>query len=487
MHPRLKYLTRLGAAAAALALVPAAAPAAPLLADLGGPAGYGTNRLFNNDDGSSDSIPITAAMGTRGVNFFGSFHTAMFVNNNGNITFRAGVSAYTPTPFPIADQPMIAPFWGDVDTRPEGATPQPPTNYGVYYDVRPGQVVVTWHNVGFFSARYTRLNDFQLILRDQSAARVAGDFDVEFRYNRCEWMAGTASGSDDNGQCAAGSTTCTPAQAGFDAGNRMDFEVLPGSRTTAVLNLCTTSNVNMPGVWRYQIRSGGVVECGNRVQEMGEECDDGNTTPGDGCSASCRTERANGATCTQGDMCRSGFCVDGVCCNVACNGQCEACNATGSAGTCTGVTGAPVGGRTACTGAGTTCGGTCNPALRTACTYPGTGTTCGAASCANGTATPAATCNGLGACGTATPTPCAPTSAAPRRVVPTAPPTWTARRATTATTACAACRACPTAAPAPPRASASRATASTACAAARPATASARPATSRVRSAPAPP
>jgi hypothetical protein len=42
----------------------------------------------------------------------------MFVNNNGNITFAQGaVPTFTPDPFPIATQPMIAPWWGDVDTR----------------------------------------------------------------------------------------------------------------------------------------------------------------------------------------------------------------------------------------------------------------------------------------------------------------------------------------------------------------------------------
>src|SRR5690606_21301711 len=30
--------------------------------------------------------------------------------------------------------------------------------------------------------------------------------------------------------------------------------------------------------------------CGNDALEAGEECDDGNTTAGDGCSATCRTE-----------------------------------------------------------------------------------------------------------------------------------------------------------------------------------------------------
>ncbi|MBL8602123.1 MAG: hypothetical protein JNK72_09370 [Myxococcales bacterium] len=397
----------LPAAMAATAWAPTAG-AIPLLNGLGGDAGYGLTRLDNNDDGSSTSIAITAAMGTRGANFFGTFYTSMFVNNNGNITFRGAVSSFTPTPFPISSQPMIAPWWGDVDTRPPSAPPLPPTNYGVYYDVRPGQVTVTWHNVGFFSQSYTRLNDFQLILFDRSTQRVAGDFDVEFRYNRCEWMAGTASGSDATGQCTPSTTGCTPAQAGFDAGDQRNFDTLPGSRTTAILNLCTTTNAGTAGLWRFQIRGGGISECGNNTTEMGEECDDGNVRPGDGCSASCRTELAQGASCTTSDQCRTGFCVDGVCCGSACAGQCEVCNATGSVGTCTAVSGAPRNGRPACAGGESVCAGTCDGTLRERCGYPGMSTACGAASCMNGSATAQAGCNGLGACIPGSVTLCAP-------------------------------------------------------------------------------
>lgn len=51
----------------------------------------------------------------------------------------------------------------------------------------------------------------------------------------------------------------------------------------------------------------------------------------------------NGTACTTADACTSGFCVDGVCCNAACNGDCEACaTAVGGTtnGTCSGLTGA---------------------------------------------------------------------------------------------------------------------------------------------------
>src|SRR5205085_537118 len=52
--------------------------------------------------------------------------------------------------------------------------------------------------------------------------------------------------------------------------------------------------------------------------------------------------------CGAGTECASSHCVDSVCCDKACDGQCEACAVTGSAGTCTAVTGAPQGSRSAC-------------------------------------------------------------------------------------------------------------------------------------------
>jgi hypothetical protein len=39
------------------------------------------------------------------------------VNNNGNVTFNGPLGGFTPAAFPASSHPMIAPFWGDVDTR----------------------------------------------------------------------------------------------------------------------------------------------------------------------------------------------------------------------------------------------------------------------------------------------------------------------------------------------------------------------------------
>ena len=46
-------------------------------------------------------------------------------------------------------------------------------------------------------------------------------------------------------------------------------------------------------------------------------------------------DAAFGLGCSSGSQCPSGFCVNGICCDTACNGGCGACNLAGSLGTCT--------------------------------------------------------------------------------------------------------------------------------------------------------
>ncbi len=66
-----------------------------------------------------------------------------------------------------------------------------------------------------------------------------------------------------------------------------------------------------------------------------------------------------GASCTRGEECQSGFCVDGVCCDKACNGACEACGEAGKQGICSGVDGAPRAGHATCAPFSTCTKGAC--------------------------------------------------------------------------------------------------------------------------------
>jgi hypothetical protein len=115
---------------------------------------------------------------------------------------------------------------------------------------------------------------------------------------------------------------------------------------------------------------------------------------------------AGGAKCQSDGQCASTFCVDGVCCDGACTGQCQACAEPNKVGACTTVSGAPRGTRTACAATSATCAGLCG-GLPNQCSYPGSGTLCSAASCSGDlSVNTASVCNGAGACTASIVVPC---------------------------------------------------------------------------------
>lgn len=52
-------------------------------------------------------------------------------------------------------------------------------------------------------------------------------------------------------------------------------------------------------------------------------------------STSTPVPQSGGASCAGANECQSGFCVDGVCCDTACEGQSQVCDLRGYVGTCT--------------------------------------------------------------------------------------------------------------------------------------------------------
>jgi hypothetical protein len=234
----------LGLAAPAAAQPSAGSSTGELMTGLGGQAGFGEGHLDYNDDGSTQEIDITSAF-PNGLEYFGQRFRSLYVNNNGTVTFGGATGTYTPQRFPVTGNRMIAPFWADVDTRGGGR----PSRNGVYWDLSPGRMVVTWHNVGFYPQNNSRENTFQLVILSDEILDQDNLWKVQFRYNRCEWTTGGASGG-------ASGLGGTPAQAGFDAGDGQTFEILPGSGSQSVLNLCRTSNVGVDGVWEFDIYLG---------------------------------------------------------------------------------------------------------------------------------------------------------------------------------------------------------------------------------------
>lgn len=179
-----------------------------------------------NDDGFSGPISLGYTL----TNFFGADYTSFFVNNNGNITFLQGLSDYTPAGPQGATQPVIAPFFADVDTR--GA------NSGVVYlnQSITGETIVTWDHVGYYNSQDNLLDTFQLVLRSPDFAIPAGQGQIGFFWNTMQWETGDASGGTDG-------FGGHPAAVGFGDGLQNGY-VLQGSTANGI-----SSVVNDEMIW----------------------------------------------------------------------------------------------------------------------------------------------------------------------------------------------------------------------------------------------
>ena len=167
--------------------------------------GFNQQSLAANDDGSTSLVPLPFT-----INFLNNSESALFVNNNGNVTFDKQLSTYSPVGLVAAGVKIIAPFWADVDTRnPASAVVQ----YGTNVVQGNNAFGVDWVNVGYYAYHADALLSCQLVIIDRSDI-APGDFDLEFNYDRVEWQWGDVSLGD-------------PPRAGFSDGIT-DIE-LPGS------------------------------------------------------------------------------------------------------------------------------------------------------------------------------------------------------------------------------------------------------------------
>lgn len=178
-------------------------------------AGFQTYTLPANDDSSTGAVPIGFT-----VDFFGRQHDSLYVNNNGNITFDATQSTYTPYDLTSTTREIIAAFFGDVDTRGSGSSP---VTYG--NDTVNGRMAfgVNYIDVGYYQYGIDKLNSFQLILIDRSDTGF-GNFDIEFNFEKVQWETGNASGG-------SGGLGGYSARVGFSNGTGAagTFFELPGS------------------------------------------------------------------------------------------------------------------------------------------------------------------------------------------------------------------------------------------------------------------
>ena len=115
--------------------------------------------------------------------------------------------------------------------------------------------------------------------------------------NDCAWTCSLDEDCDDGNACS-GTETCSGHLC-------LDGTPLPDG------DPCTTA-AGETGACR-----GGTctpVACGNGVVDAGEDCDDGNTIPGDGCETDCTWSCALDADCDDGNSCTGAeTCPDHVC------------------------------------------------------------------------------------------------------------------------------------------------------------------------------
>ncbi|XP_043935285.1 alpha-tectorin-like [Protopterus annectens] len=205
------------------------------------------------DDGGSSLIPLGVSFP-----FFGTSYRSCYVNNNGLISFNVSVGQYTPDAFPLADgRAFIAPFWADVDNRlygdvyyRENSDPallqRATTDVNRYFPdlhfTANWVFVATWDRVAYYGSSSTKENTFQAVLISDGTQSF-----IFLNYDIIQWTTGTASGG--NSSTGLGGI---PAQAGFNSGNSTYYFSTPGSRSPSILNIQSTSNVNIPGRWVFR-------------------------------------------------------------------------------------------------------------------------------------------------------------------------------------------------------------------------------------------
>lgn len=222
-------------------------------------SGFAASTLPANDDGSTGLVPIGFT-----VNFAGQNWTQLFVNNNGNVTFLNAERTFTPSDLTgPTGTPMIAAYFADVDTRAAGSAL---TSYGTgtidghqafgvnWFDL------VTGAGVGYYNSHNDKLNIFQMALINRSDIG-AGDFDIEFNFDRMLWETGDASGGH-NGlggtSAAVGYTMGTGAAGTYGqlAGSLVNGALIDGGPNALVSH---SQGSNVLGRYIFNVRQGEVV------------------------------------------------------------------------------------------------------------------------------------------------------------------------------------------------------------------------------------
>lgn len=155
---------------------------------------------YRNDDASTPAktLPFNFCL-------YGTNYNQLYINNNGNVSFGSAYSTFTASGFPDPSYIMVAPFWGDVDTRNAGSGL-------VYYKITSTYMIVKWEAVGYYNSYVDKINTFQLIISNGTDPIIPNGNNIAFCYGDMQWTTGDAS-SGTNGFGG------TPATVGVNQGS----------------------------------------------------------------------------------------------------------------------------------------------------------------------------------------------------------------------------------------------------------------------------
>jgi cysteine-rich repeat protein len=132
-------------------------------------------------------------------------------------------------------------------------------------------IVATWYKVEAFYQRAGPQNTFQLIMAYSDTGATYGIH----AYTQLQFF------QSDNENVAS-------VEYINDFGVPF-LSIATVNSNTAMNELQNGTNCNRTGIYVYQINA----PCGNGIVQTGEQCDDGNTVDGDGCSSTCQLEINN--------------------------------------------------------------------------------------------------------------------------------------------------------------------------------------------------
>lgn len=225
---------------------------------------------------------------------------------------------------------------------------------------------------------------------------------------------GSAGGNSPSLQASGGGSTQIPPIGGATSAFAGTAGIWTTSGGLPTSGGTTSNNKTSGGTLPFDTTTGGASTGGQNAggTSTGGQNTGGTSTGGvntGGSSSSPPPPRDIGASCATNSDCPSTHCVDKVCCDSICDGQCETCNSQNDLGHCASLSsGQPVGGRAQCNNAGSTCGGRCQGSMN--CTYPDASTPCdNRTGCIDSTQRREGTaCDGTGSCSTPITRTCGP-------------------------------------------------------------------------------